>query len=70
MTYEALTGRLPLGGGSFVELALKQAEGITAIAFDGIPPEIAQVLKRTLSLDREARPATAAAFAEELRLLL
>ena len=66
----ALTGRLPVGAGSFVEVAVKQREGSERLVFDGIPPQIRGVLERALSLAREGRPATAAAFANELKLLL
>jgi predicted Ser/Thr protein kinase len=69
VTYEALTGGLPLGGGSFVDVALKQAEGSHPMVFDGIPSSIANALRRALSLARDGRPATAAAFADELKLV-
>jgi predicted Ser/Thr protein kinase len=70
MTYETLTGRLPFGTGSFIDLAMKQAEGTAAVDFDELPANVGLTLRRALSLDREERPATAAAFAGELRLLL
>jgi predicted Ser/Thr protein kinase len=70
MTFEALTGRLPFGSGSFVDLALRQTLGAQAIDFDGLSPNAREALRRALSLDREDRPATASGFAEELRLLL
>lgn len=70
IVYEALTGRLPFGSGSFVDLAMKQAEGVGAVAFDGVPAAVSATLRRALSLNREHRPATAAEFADELRLLL
>jgi serine/threonine protein kinase len=70
MTYEALTGRLPFGTGSFIDLAIKQAEGTSAVSFAGIPLPLTAPIERALSLNRENRPATAAVFAEELRLLL
>jgi GAF domain-containing protein len=70
MSFEALTGRLPFGSGSFIELALKQAEGTRAIDFADTSAGVARVLARALSLNRDERPATAAKFAEELRLLL
>jgi GAF domain-containing protein/predicted Ser/Thr protein kinase len=68
LTYEALTGRLPFGTGSFVDVAVKQAEGWDRIVFDGMPSAIASTLRRALSLTRDGRPATAAAFADELKL--
>jgi hypothetical protein len=70
IAFEALSGRLPFGSGSFIELALRQADGPSAIAFDGIPEPMGKTLARALSLDRADRPATATALVEELRLLL
>jgi predicted Ser/Thr protein kinase len=68
MLYEALTGRLPFGSGSFIDLALKQAEGPAIV--DDVPLALAATLRRALSLDRGERPTTAAQFADALRLLL
>jgi aminoglycoside phosphotransferase (APT) family kinase protein len=70
LAYEALTGRLPYGSGTFIDVAMKQAEGSDHVPFDGIPADLAMQLGRALSMARERRPSTAAAFAEELRLLL
>jgi eukaryotic-like serine/threonine-protein kinase len=69
IAYEAITARLPYGGGSFMDMAFRQAAGGT-FALDDVPPRLADVLSRALALERAQRPATAAAFAEELRLLL
>jgi predicted Ser/Thr protein kinase len=68
--YEALTGRLPFGTGSFIDIAVKQAEGADRVTFEEIPAAIASVLRKALSLTRDTRPATAAAFANELKRLL
>jgi GAF domain-containing protein/predicted Ser/Thr protein kinase len=70
VTFETLTGRLPFGTGSFVDLALRQRRGVDAIDCEGLPANARTALRRALSLDREERPATAAGFAAELRLLL
>jgi hypothetical protein len=70
MTFESLTGRLPFGAGNFIDVALRQAEGVVAVNFDGVPAAFTPVLERGLSPNREARPATASAFADELGLLL
>ena len=70
LTFEALTGRLPFGSGSFVDLALRQAQGAQTIDFADLPAHAREALGRALSLNRNDRPATAAGFAEELRLLL
>ena len=34
LTYETLTGRLPFGSGSFVDVGIKQADGATAWMFE------------------------------------
>jgi serine/threonine-protein kinase len=70
MAFEMLTGRLPFGTGSFVDLALRQARGVQSIDVEGLSANARTALVRALSLDRDERPPTAAGFAEELRLLL
>jgi hypothetical protein len=67
MTYEAVTGRLPFGAGSFFDVGMKQAEGALGIEFGEVPPPIARALRVALSLNREERPATAGAFVQLLR---
>ena len=66
LTYETLTGRLPFGGGSLVEIGIKQADGSERVDFSDIPPGIAVPLARALSLSREQRPQSAAAFANSM----
>jgi serine/threonine-protein kinase len=70
VTYEALTGRLPFGAGSFIDVAFRQAKGRVEVDFTGMAPPVAAFLARALSVSRDERPETAAGFAEELRLLL
>ncbi len=70
LTYETLTGRLPYGMGSFIDIGVRQAEGAARVSFDGVDPPLAAALQRALSLAREDRPATAAAFADQLALFL
>jgi serine/threonine-protein kinase len=69
MTFEGLTGRLPFGAGTFIDVAVRQTEGLEAVNFAGVPPPFVPVLKDALSPNREARPATASAFADALVLL-
>jgi eukaryotic-like serine/threonine-protein kinase len=66
MTYEMLTGRLPFGGGSFIDIAMKQSEAETSLDTRGLALPIADVLKGALALDREGRPQSPMALAAEL----
>jgi serine/threonine-protein kinase len=66
MTYEMLTGRLPFGGGSFIDIAMKQSEAETNFDTRGISLPMADVLKTALALDREGRPPSPMALAEAL----
>jgi serine/threonine-protein kinase len=67
ITYEALTGRLPFGAGSFFDVGMKQAEGALRLEFGEVGPPLAHALRIALSLNRDERPATAGAFVELLR---
>jgi predicted Ser/Thr protein kinase len=67
MTFEALTGGLPFGAGSFIDIGIKQAGGATAIDTSRLPTSVAPVLLRALALNRDDRPATPAAFADALK---
>jgi predicted Ser/Thr protein kinase len=67
LTFESLTGRLPFGGGSLVDIGIRQAAGGSAgVNVEGVPPELAPALVRALSWSRDERPATAADFATSL----
>jgi len=66
LTYEALTGRLPFGAGSFIDVGVKQNDSARQLNIDGLPPDLAPVLASALSLSRESRPATAGEFATSL----
>jgi hypothetical protein len=66
MTYEMLTGRLPFGSGSFIDIAMKQTEGSALLDMRGMPSAIAGVLRCTMSIDRDARPQSPLSLAEEL----
>jgi serine/threonine-protein kinase len=67
MTYEALTGRLPYGAGSFVDIGVKQAAGASSVSADGLAPALASAVLEALSSDRDLRPSSPRAFAEALR---
>jgi eukaryotic-like serine/threonine-protein kinase len=68
VTYEAITGRLPFGTGSFIDVGIKQADGSQRIDVAELPSHLADLLRQALSLDRDERPPTAATFAERLRI--
>jgi serine/threonine protein kinase len=69
MAYEMLTGRLPFGSGSFVDVAVRQSDEppLEGIA---LPERTLDVLRRALSFEPTGRPSTASAFAVELRRTL
>jgi predicted Ser/Thr protein kinase len=67
ITYEALTGQLPFGSGSFVDVGIKQSLGTTTLDTTTLPADLAPVLVAALAIDRSTRPASPGAFAEALR---
>lgn len=68
LTYEALTGRLPFGSGSFVDIGMKHADLSARVEFGGLATDLAQTLQQALSVNRDDRPATATALVAQLRL--
>jgi serine/threonine-protein kinase len=66
MSYEMLTGNLPYGGGSFVEIGMKQAAGETKVDTEDLPPALAAIIRRAIAYARDARPASPLALSEEL----
>jgi hypothetical protein len=69
-TFELLTGVLPYGAGSLIEIGIKQAAGVHRIDASGLPASMADVVLTAMALDREQRPASAGAFADALRRAL
>ncbi|MDP1570653.1 MAG: protein kinase [Vicinamibacterales bacterium] len=65
MTFEALTGTLPFGTGSLLDVGLQQASAAPSGA-DALPAALAPLVMRALALDPDGRPATPAAFADAL----
>jgi len=65
MAYEMLTMRLPYTGASLFEIGLKQVEA--KIDTTGIDPELASVIASAIAYEKEKRPASAAAFAEQIK---
>jgi hypothetical protein len=70
VTYEMVTGRLPFGAGSFVDVGMRHNDRTQAIDLAGVPASLADVVGAALSFDRDRRPPTAAQYAAELRLRL
>ena len=68
VTFEALTGVLPFGAGTFFDVGARQVHGPALADLGRMPAPLAAVISRALSLERDLRPATARALAEELRL--
>jgi len=66
VTYEVLTGRLPFGAGSFIDIGIKQAEGTAGVDLSGVPERLVDPLRRGLSFRRDERPTSPAAFAAAL----
>jgi serine/threonine protein kinase len=66
MTFEMLTGGLPYGAGSFVDIGIAHAEGRVSRA-DQLPDKVRDVVLRALERDPGARLATPTAFADALR---
>ena len=67
MTYEALTGSLPFGAGSFVDVAMRQASARARVETTGLSPAVANVVLGAIAYERDERPATPTAFADAVR---
>jgi serine/threonine-protein kinase len=66
MAYEMLMARLPYGGGSFIEIGMKQAAGETQVECGDIPWALADVIRRAIAYEKDRRPATPVAFATDI----
>jgi predicted Ser/Thr protein kinase len=65
--YELLTGELPFGRGSFVDVALRQVERAPELVRNDVPETLKQAITASLSPDPSDRPASAGALASALR---
>jgi predicted Ser/Thr protein kinase/GAF domain-containing protein len=65
--YELLTGELPFGRGSFVDVALRQVERAPELVRNDVPETLKRTITASLSPDPRERPATAGALASALR---
>jgi serine/threonine-protein kinase len=70
MTFEAVSGGLPFGIGSLIDIGIKQASGASAIDTSRLPEALRPVLLKALSFNRDDRPVSPAAFAAALRKAL
>ena len=61
--YELVTGTLPYGRGSFLEIAMRQQKGVPALERPDLPNGLKAAITSALSADPAGRPASAAAFA-------
>jgi GAF domain-containing protein/predicted Ser/Thr protein kinase len=70
MTYEMLLGRLPYGGGSFIDIGVKQAAGEMTVECGDLPARLADVVRRAIAYDKQKRPSSPVAFANDVRAAL
>ncbi len=67
IAYELLTGALPFGRGSFVDIAMRQQQAPPAISREDVPEAVRRAVGDALSPDPARRPESALAFSERLR---
>ena len=70
MTYEMLLARLPYGGGSFIDIGMKQAAGEKHVECGDLPAALTDVLRRAIAYQKEKRPSTPLAFANDIKAAL
>lgn len=63
IAYEMLSGELPFGRGSLVEVVLSQARGVPPMAPSTAPPAVERAIRAALELDADRRPPSPMAFA-------
>jgi GAF domain-containing protein len=68
MAFEMLTARLPYAGASLFDIGLKQVEG--KVDTTGIDAGLARVICSAISYEKEKRPGSATAFAEQIKTAL
>jgi hypothetical protein len=67
MAYEMVMARLPYGGGSFIDIGLKQAQGAHTVDTGDLPAALADVIRGAIAYEKDKRPASPVAFADELK---
>ena len=70
MTFEMLLARLPYGGGSFIDIGMKQAAGEKQVECGDLPAPLAEVLRRAIAYEKRKRPSSPLAFADDVRAAL
>jgi len=67
MTFEMLTAKLPYGGASLFDIGMKQAAGAATVDMTDVPDGMAAAIRRAIAFDRNERPGSPLAFANELK---
>ena len=67
MAYEMLMARLPYGGGSFLDIGMRQAAGEMKVDYGDLPIAVASAISRAIAYEKEKRPASPQAFAGDVR---
>jgi hypothetical protein len=67
MAYEMVMAKLPYGGGSFIDIGMRQAAGTHAIDTGDLPAALAEAIRRAIAYEKEKRPASPVAFANEIK---
>ena len=70
MAYEMLLARLPYGGGSFVDIGMRQAAGESQVETGDLPRALGDVIRRAIAYQKEKRPSSPLAFAKDLKAAL
>jgi hypothetical protein len=70
MTFEMLLARLPYGGGSFIDIGMKQAAGEQQVECGELPAGLAEVLRSAIAYKKEQRPSSPLALANDLKAAL
>jgi predicted Ser/Thr protein kinase len=67
MTFEMLTGKLPYGAGSFLDIGMRQAAGSAEVDTGDMPAALAAVIRQAIAFDKDTRPSSPLTFASELK---
>jgi hypothetical protein len=67
MAYEMVMARLPYGGGSFIDIGVKQAAGEKQVDTGDTPPALADAIRRAIAYQKDKRPASPLDFANEIK---